>query len=270
MRMTVVVIVIVAFVAALRVIAVVVALVVSVCGVIVRVVMSVIVSVSAVVRMPMRALRMVAMIVARAVRMSMIMIVRVPVMFIEDLLRERIVLYKRLVMPMLVPAAIRARLGLKRSARVIHMRAQTLEHVFQHRIGFEFQLPRGDFHRRVPVAQVVRGARQRNGIVGMHDQHILFRCNHAHQAAVVGDQHVAVAQHRAARQHQRHFLTVIQRSGQTALATVIEGKGERGRAFDQWCGKFRFNTFVDRAHESLEIRIGSSAAPSAGRWPARR
>lgn len=197
------------------------------------------------------ALRVIAVVVACAVSVSMIVTVRVPVMFIEDLLRERVVLYKRLVMPMLMTAAIRARLRLKRRRRVIHMCAQTLQHVFQHRIGFQFQLSRRHFHRRVAIAQVVRGARQRNGIVGVYNQHVLRSSNHAHQATIVGDQQVAIAQHRASRQHQRHFFTVIQRSGQTALAAVIEGKSERRRAFDQRCGKFRFNTFVDRAHQSL-------------------
>jgi hypothetical protein len=255
---------------ALRMVAMIVASALSVCVMVVCVIMS------AMLRMPMRALRMVVMIMACAVRVSVsvivivIVIVRVSVMFVEDLLRERVVLYKRLVMPVLVTAAIRARLRLKRSRGVLHMRAQTLEHVFQHRIGFQFQLSRGHFHRRVPIAQVVRSAREGNGIVGVYNQHILRRGNHANQAAIVGDQHVTVAQHRAARQHQRHFLTVIQRDGQAAPAAVIEGKGERGRALDQRCGKFRFNTFVDRAHRVSEIRIGSSAAPSARRLPARR
>ena len=261
MRMAVAVIVVVAFVAALRMVAVIVAFValaVSVGCVVV----------SAVVRMPMRALRMIAMIVARAVRVRVPVIVRVSVMFIEDLLRERIVLYKRLVVPVFVTAAIRTRFRLERRRRVIHMRAQTLQHVFEHGISFQFQLPRGHFHRRVAIAQVVCGARQRNGIVGVYNQHILRRSDHAHQAAVVGNQHVAVAQHRAARQHQRHFLAVIQRGGQPALAAVIEGKGQGRRAFDQRCGKFRFDTFIDRAHESL--KKGSSAAPLARRLPARR
>jgi hypothetical protein len=146
-------------------------------------------------------------------------------MFIEDLLRERIVLYKRLVMAMLVAAAIRARLRLERRHRVIHMRAQTLQHVFQHRIGFQLQLSGIHFHRRVAIAQVVCGARQGNGVVSMYNQHILRCGDHAHEATVVGNEHVTVAQHRSARQHQCNFLTAIQRSGQAALAAVIEAKG---------------------------------------------
>ena len=177
------------------------------------------------VRMPMRALRMVAMIVACAVRVSMIVIMRVPMMFIEDLLRERVVLHKRLVVPVLVTAAIRARLRLERQRRVIHMRAETLEHVFQHRIGFQLQCSAPTSTGVCRLPKMISGARQRKGIVGVHNQHILRRGDHAHQRAIVGDQHVAVAQHRAARQHQRHFLTVIQRCGQTALAAVIEGEG---------------------------------------------
>ena len=131
MRMTVVVVVVVAFVAALRMVAVVVAFAVCVGRVIVC-------AMSVVARMPMRALRMGAMIVACAVRVAMI--VGVPMMFVEDLLRERVVLYERLVMPVFVTAAIRARLRLERRARVIHMRAETFQHVFQHGVSFQFQL----------------------------------------------------------------------------------------------------------------------------------
>ena len=222
-----------------------------------RVVVTVIVT--RVIFMPMRALRVVAVIVALAVCMSAVavampvraVVMRMPVMFIEDLLRKRVVLYKRLVMPMLVTTAIRARLRLEWRRRVLDMRAETLQHVFQHGIGFQFQLPRAHFHRRVPIPQMIGGACQRNGIVGMHDQHILCSRNDTHEAAIVGDEHIAVAQHRAARQHQRYFLAVIQRRGEAALAAVIEGKGERRRALDQRCGQFRFDTFIDRAHESL-------------------
>ena len=135
MRMTVIVVVVMvvvmAFVAALRRVAVVVAFAVCVGGVIVC-------AMSVVARMPMRALRMVAMIVACAVRVAMI--VCVPMMFVEDLLRERVVLYERLIMPVFVTAAIRAGLRLERRRRAIHMRAQTLQHVFQHGVSFQFQL----------------------------------------------------------------------------------------------------------------------------------
>jgi hypothetical protein len=265
-RMTVV--VIVAFVAALRVVAVIVACAVRVSGV--TVIMG------RVTFMPMRALRVVAVVVAFAVCMSAVamamtvraVVMRMPVMFIEDLLRERVVLYKRLVMPMLMTAAIRTRLRLERRRRVLNMRAETLQHVFQHGIGFQFQLARAHFHRRVPIPQMIGGACQRNGIVGMHDQHILCSRNDTHEAAIVGDEHIAVAQHRAARQHQRYFLAVIQCCGEAALAAVIEGKGERRRALDQRRGQFRFDTFIDRTHENL--RKGNSAAPSAKRLPARR
>ena len=120
-------------------------------------------------------------------------VMRMPVMFIEDLLRERVVLYKRLVVPMLMTAAIRTRLRLERRRRVLNMRAETLQHVLQHGIGFQFQLSRAHFHRRVPIPQMIGGARQRNGIVGMHDQHILCSRDHTHEATIVGDEHIALA-----------------------------------------------------------------------------
>src|SRR5258708_5585887 len=122
------------------------------------------------------ALRVVAVVVACAVCMSAVamamtlraVVMRMPVMFIEDLLRERVVLYKRLVMPMLMTAAIRTRLRLERRRRVLNMRAETLEHVLQHGIGFQFQLSRAHLHRRLPIPQMIDGARQGNGSVGIH------------------------------------------------------------------------------------------------------
>ena len=154
----------------------------------------------------------------------------VPMMLIEDLLRERVVLGEGFIVTMLVAAAIRAGLGLERLRLALDVHAEALEHVFEHRIGFELQIVRADFDRRMPVAEMIGRARERSARLGART--ISTSCAAATtrtKRAVVGDEHVAVAQHGAARHHERDLLAVVERRGEPALAARVEGKSQ-GRA----------------------------------------
>lgn len=161
------------------------------------------------------------MVVVSAVR---VVVIVVRLMLAIELLRERIVFAKALVVTVLVAAAIRARFRRKRLRFARDRRADTPEHVFQHGVGFELQMIRVNFDRRVPVAEMVSGAHQRERIHRAHDEHVLRRRDHAHEAAVIGDEHVAIGEHRAARHDQRDVLAVIERGGEAALAARIEGE----------------------------------------------
>ena len=154
-------------------------------------------------------------------------------MLAEHLLRERIIFGEALVMPVLVPAAIRAGFRLKRHGRLSDRCADALQHVGEHRIVFELQIIRADFHRRMAIAEVIRRARQRQRIFRAHHEHRFGRRDHAHEAAVVGDQHVAVAQHGAARQQHGHFLAVIERGREAAFAALVESERQRRCALEQ-------------------------------------
>jgi len=184
---------------------------------------------------------------------AMLMLVRMlmPMMLAEHLLRQRIVFGESLVVAMLVTAAIRARLGLKRHRHLIDGCSDALQHIGENRIEFELQIIRADFNRRMTIAEVIRGARERQRIFRADHEHG-FRCgDHAHEAAVVGDQHIAVAQNSAARQQHRHFLAVIERGREAALATFVERECQGRRALDQHGRELqmRCKQFVECAHD---------------------
>ena len=79
----------------------------------------------------------VCMVMTVLISVAVLMIMRMPMMLAEHLLRQRVIFGKGLVVPVLVAAAIRARFGLKRHGNLIDRRADALEHIGQHRIVFE-------------------------------------------------------------------------------------------------------------------------------------
>ena len=81
-------------------------------------------------------------------------------MLVEDLLRERVVFAERLVVAVLVTAAVCAGFGLERLRFMRDEHAQALQHVFEHGIRFELEIVRADFHWRMAIAEVVSGTRQ--------------------------------------------------------------------------------------------------------------
>lgn len=162
--------------------------------VIVATLMAVLVLVLTRLRVRMRVLMQVPMRM-RATLMGM----RMPMMLTEHLLRERIVFGEGLVVTMLVSAAIRARFGLERQRYLLDRRADAHEHIGKHRIVFELQIIGADFHRRMTIAEVIRGARERQRIRSAYVKHGFMRGNDTHETAIVGDEHVAVVQHGAAR-----------------------------------------------------------------------
>ena len=101
---------------------------------------------------------------------------------------------------MLVTTTIRARFRLERHRHLIHARADTLQHIGQHRIVFKLQIIRTDFNGRMTIAEVISGTRQRQRIPGARNQHGFRSGDYAYQTAIISDQNIAVAQHRAARQ----------------------------------------------------------------------
>jgi hypothetical protein len=100
-----------------------------------------------------------------------------------------------------MPTTISPRLRLKRQRHLLDHRADPLEHVGKHWIVFELQIIRAHLNRRVPIAKVISRPRERQPVPRGDHQHRFGRGDHAHQRAVLRHQHVAVAQHRAARQH---------------------------------------------------------------------
>ncbi|MGF6995018.1 hypothetical protein P3T25_003384 [Paraburkholderia sp. GAS32] len=88
---------------------------------------------------------------------------------------------------MLVTAAIRAGFRLKWHRHLINACADALEHIGQHRIVFKLQIIRADLDRRVTIAEMISGARQRQRISSADNQHGFRRGDHAHQTTIISD-----------------------------------------------------------------------------------
>lgn len=100
------------------------------------------------------------------------------------------------------------------------------------------------------VAEMVGGARERQRIGRADEKHRFVGGGDAHEPAIVGNEHVAVGEHGAARQHERDFLAVVERGGEAALAACVVGEGQRRRARDERTGDDGgSDAFIDRAHD---------------------
>lgn len=133
------------------------------------------------------------------VSVTMVVVVRMPVMLVEHLLRDREVLGKGCIVTVLVSAAVGTGFGLERHQGFGNVHVESQQHVAQHRIVFELDIAVADFDRGMPVAEVICRASQCERGGGCHEQHGFGGGLHADEAAVVGHEHVAAAQHRAAR-----------------------------------------------------------------------
>ncbi len=190
-----------------------------------------------------------------AVRMGMSVPMRMPMsmMFVEYLPSDSIVFVERSVVPVPMTAAVGAGFGLKRLRRSFDPRAEPCQHRLEHGIGFQLQIIGTDFDGRMAIAEMIGGARQRQRIARSHDEHGFIRRDDSHKAAVVGNEHVAVRKHGAARQHERDGFTVVERCCEPALAARFIGERERRRTHDERSGEFHVwgDTFIDRAHDGI-------------------
>jgi hypothetical protein len=157
--------------------------------------------------------------VAVPMAMGMGMIVRMPVMLPEHLLRDRVVLIERGVVTVSVPAAVGARFRLERQRCRFHMRSKALEHSFEHWVSFELQVLGAHLDGRMTIAEVISGAREGQCVRCAHDKHGFICGDDAHESAVIGDEYIAVGQHGTARHDERNGFAVIERCRETALAT---------------------------------------------------
>src|SRR5688572_12188186 len=106
---------------------------------------------------------MIAVLVFMVVIMSMAMMVIVTVMVVIVVVRlaELVDLPAVPHLAVLVPAAVRARLGLECDFDVRNLRAEALQHFLEHAVYRNPQVAGADFYRYVAVAEVVRTATER-------------------------------------------------------------------------------------------------------------
>lgn len=168
--------------------------------------------------------------------MAVIMIMCVTMPLFIDLLRERIVLGERFVVAMFMASAVGTRFGGKRRFDLLDVHAESAQHVGQHGIALDLQKSVADLDRRMTVAKVVSRARQRERRATRNTKHGLGGRHHADHRAVLGNQHIAMREDRAARQHHADFLARIQFCREAALATLVIRERERVGARKQRLG----------------------------------
>jgi hypothetical protein len=158
--------------------------------------------------------------------------------------------------------AVRTAFRFKRFLDFVHDQVHGAQHIGQHMVGFYLEVIGFELNRHMAVAQMVGGARQVKGRAvrraGRDAQHRLRRGNHLDHGAVFGDQHVAAAHQRAARQE--HAQLAAQRVGRVEAAFLahvpVELNG--GGAFNEDGGEARAlrNDFGNLKHEALKTRLG--------------
>lgn len=149
-----------------------------------------------------------------------------------SLLSQLVIFREGLVQPVLVAAGVGARFRVKGRLQRLQAQAQRLQQAAQYRVGLDLQEVGIELYRGVAIAQVVGSLNQlRRGATG--SQHGLRGGKDFHKTAVVGHQHVAVAQNRAARHEDCNLFTRVQGGCQAAAATFVIGQDQLGTACQQ-------------------------------------
>ena len=135
-------------------------------------------------------------------------------------------------MMMSVTRRVGTRLRFERRDLSMHGKTEPAQHSVQYRIVAITQARYRQLHRHMAIGEVITGAQQQLRIRRNHDRNRFGRGAHPHQRARIAQQQIAVAQPRAARQHQRGLAALIERRAQTtALAPLpVQRQCRRGRA----------------------------------------
>src|ERR1700760_4043894 len=119
-------------------------------------------------------------------RASILMVVRMEVMFPEELVGDQVIFSETLVVSVPVPTTVGAPLGLERGGFLAHLHAELNEHFVQARIRLKLEGIFPELHRRVAVSQVVRGSNQRMRRLGGHEKNIFRGRFNPDQRSVFG------------------------------------------------------------------------------------
>ena len=160
-----------------------------------------------------------------------------PVVVVICVVMARVVM----TLPMPMPPGVGPGLGFEGGLFLGDDQVHALEHPAQHVVGFNFQMVRLQFDLHVPVAQVVGRAGQIEGAAmvraGAHHHDGLWRSVHPHQRAILGHQHIAAAHHAAALQ--KHPQTAAQRVHglEAALLPGVPVQADGGGSLEQHGGQ---------------------------------
>ena len=190
----------------------------------------------------------VIMVMTVVVIMSMVMMMIVTVVIVIVRLAELVDLPAVAHLAVLVPAAVRARLGLERGLDVRDLRAEALEHFLEYAIESDPEIALGNFDRHVAVAEVVSRASERAWVVAF-DMHKLFDFgNHFDDSSIRCGHEVASTEDLAARQHQRDLLARHKLRMQPAPLALVERQAQRVLHLQRVCGARDFQLRLDFQH----------------------
>jgi hypothetical protein len=105
-----------------------------------------------------------------------------------------------------VSVPVGAGLGLEGCVDDGHLEPEPLNHVVEHVIVQVRDISSSELGRDVTIAEVVRGARELERILGRDPGDALRRRAHLHEPAAFAAKDISVAQHRSARQHEGNVL----------------------------------------------------------------
>jgi hypothetical protein len=125
-------------------------------------------------------------------------------------------------------AAVRATFGLERRAHGRYRCAEAAQHRGQHVVRDKAQPTVAYLHRGMPVAEMPRGTREAFGVRAPRFLKVLVGRAHADDPSIVGCQHVAAAQHRAAIEKKADLLAAVDYGAKPALLPQLERQHENG------------------------------------------
>lgn len=197
------------------------------------------VAVSVIVAVAMAMVMLMTMVVAVAVLVTMVIAVVMAVVM-TGLLRGRPGVL------MVAPVGVRAcgigtALGIKRQQGLVDEQVHASEHLGQHRIGLDLQVIGLQLDRHMPIAQVIGRACEVESCsvlraVANH-HHRLRGGQHADQRAIFGQQHVAAAHGRAARQEDTDAAACTVGGFEAALLAHIPVQQQRRSTLEQHGGE---------------------------------
>lgn len=206
---------------------------------------------------------MVVVVVVMVVMMSTVMVVAaVGVMSTEAVVTS-------VVMVAAVAGAIRAGFRLEGAHLERHRQPELTHHAVQDVIMLVGETAQLYLQRDVTVAQVVRGAKQRQKVIAVHHRELFRGCSYQGDRTVLRAQPVTLLERRSTREEHSAVAPGVEARSETTPAAEVPRHRER---FPSRLGGLQELMKVNHAKIPMKttLRRGSSVVPKATRAPARR
>ena len=106
-----------------------------------------------------------------------------------------------------------------------HLEPEAPDHVVDHVIVQVGEKSGPELGGNMTIAEMVRGARELQRVLGHDSRHALRSCSHPDEPASLAVQEISVAEHRASRQHERDMLAAFETGSLAAVLPPIVRQG---------------------------------------------